>query len=169
HGIKTIYRPEPAVKLAIHRPHLKPKFLKTDEKQLRWVNGSGKVIDGRKVAWKYKLGEGGYELAQINHYGVKSGEEYLMRRLRGDVLNNHGKYDADYFHTFDRNEIQDTGAAERADKVRAFCSLLLQDKAVRKAQALIDKRYAEKLARLRGSDGYGEQMAELGFANPGDD
>ncbi|MDO5631978.1 MAG: glycosyltransferase family 2 protein [Paracoccus sp. (in: a-proteobacteria)] len=167
HGVKTIYRPEPFMKLAIHRPHLKPKFLRTDEKQLRWINGSGQVLDGRKVAWKYKLGEAGYDLAQVNHYGVKSGEEYLMRRLRGDVLNNHSKYDAKYFRTFDRNDILDTGAAALTDKVTKLCTRLLRDKGVKQAQALIRERYAAKLARLRASDGYDEQLAELGFAEPG--
>ena len=163
YGVKTIYTHQPWMKLAIHRPHLKPKYLKTDEKQLRWVNGSGQVLNGRKIAWKQKLDEAGYDLVQLNHYGVKSGEEFLMRRLRGDILNNHGKYDDAYFRTYDQNSVQDTGASAMADKVRSLCDRLLEQPAVRAAQDLIQTRYAEKLARLRETEGYAQQIEALGF------
>ncbi|MBA47868.1 MAG: glycosyltransferase family 2 protein [Paracoccus sp. (in: a-proteobacteria)] len=163
YGVKTLYTHQPWMKLAIHRPHLKPKYLKTDEKQLRWVNGSGEVLNGRRIAWKQKMDEAGYGLAQLNHYGVKSGEEFLMRRLRGDILNNHGKYDDAYFRTYDQNSLRDEGAAEMAGRVRALCAALMEQPAVRAAQDLITVRHAERLARLRASEGYARQIEALGF------
>ena len=84
-----------------------------------------------------------------------------MRRLRGDVLNNHGKYDDAYFQQFDRNETTDRSAADRGRKVKAFIAKLLKDPDVAAAQKLIESRYAEKLERLRTSDGYDDQMRSL--------
>lgn len=163
-GVKTLFRNSPHLRLAIHRPRVRGGHSKRyGPIALDWINGSGLAIDGHVMTWRQTLKTAGYDLAQVNHYGVKSGEEYLMRRIRGDVLNNHGKYDDAYFERYDRNEITDEDAAEKLADVIAFMDRLRQVPQVRKAEALIAKRYREKLARLRASDGYRDQLAALGF------
>jgi hypothetical protein len=113
------------------------------------------------MSWRQTLGSCGYELGQINHYGVKSREEYLMRRLRGDVLNNHDKYDDAYFRTFDRNEVVDTSALRQNAEVRALIDQLLEIRKVRDASKLISHNVKAKYAKLRAANEYGQQISQL--------
>lgn len=163
YGIKTLFRAEPDLRLAIHRPHLSKEARSAGDVPLRWVNGSGRMVDGRVMTWRQTRRSVGYGFGQVNHYGVKSGEEYLMRRLRGDVLNNHGKYDDAYFSKFDRNDVADHHVADLAPRLAEVMERLRSIPAVREAEALVGERYAEKLARLRASEGYEGQMKALGF------
>ncbi|MBU3031277.1 glycosyltransferase family 2 protein [Paracoccus marinaquae] len=164
YGIKTLFRTDPHMALAIHRPYLKIRFARSKEGSdypVNWLNGNGAALNGRDLRWRLNSHQVGYDLAQMNHYGVKSREEYLLRRLRGDVLDNHSKYDAEYFGVFDRNEVEDRSALALAGEREALVARLLKDPAVRAAADLIEARLQDRLARLRHSDGYREQMAEL--------
>lgn len=164
-GVKTLFKMDSTMKLAIHRPHLNRKARKDGNgHELKWINGSAKPIDGRVITWRQTRRTVGYEFCQVNHYGVKSGEEYLMRRLRGDVLNNHGKYDDEYFRTFDRNEAVDSSTDNIQGRLRKLISELMEYPQISAAADLIKERYAAKLAQLRGSEGYREQIAALGFS-----
>lgn len=162
-GVKTLFRMNDQLKLAIHRPHFSRRARKETGLSMDWINGSGSPIDGRVMSWRQTRQTAGYDFCQVNHYGVKSGEEFLMRRLRGDVLNNHGKYNDEYFRTFDRNEVEDTSAAYMQDEMRALIADLLTYPAVAAAAAIVQERYARKLAQLRSSEGYQRQMRDLGF------
>ncbi|WP_435168535.1 glycosyltransferase family 2 protein [Falsirhodobacter sp. 1013] len=159
YGVKTLFRKEDYLRLAIHRPRAEKK--KPNPRGLPWINGSAKPIDGNIMTWRQTRQSKGYDFAQVNHYGVKTHEEYLMRRLRGDVLNNHDKYNIDYFRRFDRNEVEDKSATRHADRLATLMATLRQDPAVAAAEAMIRERYAAKLERLRTSEGYEEQMREL--------
>ena len=164
-GVKTLFKMESTMKLAIHRPHLTRIARKNrDAYELKWINGSAELIDGRVMTWRQTRGTAGYDFCQVNHYGVKSGEEYLMRRLRGDVLNNHGKYDDEYFRTFDRNEVLASNTENIQGRLREFIAELMENPQISAAAALIKERYSAKLAQLRGSEGYCEQMNALGFS-----
>lgn len=163
-GVKTLFKMDNTMKLAIHRPHLTREARKNgNSHELKWINGSAKPIDGRVMTWRQTRNTVGYEFCQVNHYGVKSGEEYLMRRLRGDVLNNHEKYDDEYFRTFDRNDVEDSITDNMQSRLRKMISELLEYPQISAAADLIKERYAVKLAKLRGSEGYLEQMSALGF------
>ena len=164
HGIKTLYRNDPNLVMAIHRPYLRMRFARSPEGRaypLHWLNGSGAAPDGRAVRWKLSVPEVGYDLVQLNHYGVKSREEYLLRRLRGDVLDNHSKYDAEYFGLFDRNEEEHPPAPEMARRLRAFMERLRALPEVAAACDLMAARQEARLARLRAQPDYAAQMAAL--------
>lgn len=164
YGIKTLFRTDPHLALAIHRPYLKMRFARSKEGQaypVDWLNGSGAPLDGRNLRWRLNSHQIGYELAQMNHYGVKSREEYLQRRLRGDVLDNHSKYDSEYFGIFDRNEIEDRSALSLADQRDALMAELLKVPAIRAAADMVEARRCERLEKLRCSPGYAEAIAEL--------
>lgn len=163
-GVKTLFKPSEYLKLAIHRPHFTRETRESGKNiPMNWINGAGEPVDGRIMTWRQNKNQAGYGYAQVNHYGVKSGEEYLMRRLRGDVLNNHGKYDDAYFRTFDRNEETDTITFKMQDNLRALIGQLMEVPQIAAAAKLIEERYAAKLEKLRSSEGYAEQMQGLGF------
>lgn len=160
-GVKTLFRQRDYLRLAIHRPRIIRKRERQGPLDLNWINGSGEPIDGKVMSWRQTRQTAGYILGQVNHYGVKSAEEYLLRGLRGDVLNNHGKYDKDYFGRFDRNEVTDLTAAAMAPRVKALMRRLLQEPAVAQAARIIADRSADRLARLRAAPGYARMMADL--------
>ncbi|MFV0410534.1 MAG: glycosyltransferase family 2 protein [Paracoccus sp. (in: a-proteobacteria)] len=164
YGIKTLFKADPHMSLAIHRPYLKMRFVRTPEGEaysVDWLNGSGDMLDGKVLSWRLNGKKAGYDIAQMSHYGVKSREEYMLRRLRGDVLDNHSKYDPEYFGVFDRNEIEDRSALALANERDALIAKLLKIPAVRAAADLVEERRQAKLARLRQSDGFADEMAKL--------
>jgi len=161
YGVKTLFKTHKDLRLAIHRPRIKKKSKENARIELNWVNGSGQPLDGKIMTWRQTRKTVGYDFAQVNHYAVKSQEEYLMRRLRGDVLNNHGKYNAEYFQRFDRNEITDSNALKFATERSDFINYLRRFKAVREAEDLILQRYTAKLDQLRGADNYSQLKAEF--------
>jgi hypothetical protein len=163
YGVKTLFRNADHLRLAIHRPRIVRNMNLDGQHSLNWINGSGMPVDGQVMTWRQTRQVAGYDLAQLNHYGVKSGEEYLLRRLRGDVLNNHGKYDDVYFQRYDRNEIEDRTAAGIERDLAAFTAELLAVPAVGAAARLVAERYAAKLERLRGAPDYAAQMRALGL------
>lgn len=163
-GIKTLFKMEDSLKLAIHRPHFSRQARKESCHEMKWINGSARPVDGKLMTWRQTRQTAGYEFCQVNHYGVKSGEEFLMRRLRGDVLNNHDKYNDDYFRKFDRNDINDHSASYMQEPLMELMSELLTYPQVAAAAQLVQERYNAKLAQLRNSAGYHEQMQALGFS-----
>lgn len=163
-GVKTLFQPHPMVELAIHRPYVNIRHSRTPEGKalnLNWLDSNGDPIDGRAMRWRLSDYQCEYRLAQLNHYGVKSHEEYLLRRLRGDVLDNHSKYDAQYFGLFDRNEVEDDHAAALAPRLHAYMTTLLERDDIRAAADLVEKRRRAKLAGLRAAPGYAAEMSEL--------
>ncbi len=163
-GIKTLFKTDPHLALAIHRPYLNMRFARSDEGKtypVDWLNGDGDAIDGKNLKWRLNIHQMGYALAQMNHYGVKSREEYMLRRLRGDVLDNHSKYDEDYFGMFDRNEVEDRSALLLKAQRDTLVAELLKVPAVRAAADLVETRRRAKLDRLRASEGFEASMDRL--------
>ncbi|HWL58450.1 MAG TPA: glycosyltransferase family 2 protein [Paracoccus sp. (in: a-proteobacteria)] len=164
YGVKTLYKNDPNLCIAIHRPYLNMRVARSEEGRdyaLNWISGSGEPLNGRKMSWKSSRKNVGYGLAQMNHYAVKSREEYLLRRMRGDVLDNHSKYDAKYFGFFDRNEVTDLAARRFEKELRSYMTRLRRYAPVRDACQLIEERRQEKIARLRSAEGYRQSIDEL--------
>ena len=108
-GIKTLFRPAAFDYFGVHRP----KFEKhrTVLPKLRWLNGSGEELGPSilRKGWRFPKDEAGYTLGQINHYAVKSREEFLLKRLRGTANSkNKDRLDMGYWQSFDLNADADT-------------------------------------------------------------
>lgn len=164
-GVKTLFKPNKQIRLGIHRPHMKNKSPENEDVHLNWLNGSGNPIDGKVMTWRQTRKSAGYTFAQVNHYGIKSREEFLMRRLRGDVLNKDGKYDSEYFHRYDQNKLHDDIGLRFAKERDALIQQLRQIPCIRKAEKYIQEQYSQKLNLLRNSEEYEELMQELSATN----
>lgn len=108
-GVKTLFRPGPVHRLGVHRPFLKGG-LRSPDAPLLWVNGSGRNVTAhfRVKHWSCTPGNVGYDLCQINHYMIKAGEVFLMKRLRGTANSaNAERIDFAYFDRFNSNHEQD--------------------------------------------------------------
>ena len=78
---KSLHRADSFQKAGVHRPRQKKGAVPN------WVNGSGASLpdafaadEGRINLWGTQHGSG---LVQLNHYSVRSGEEFMTKRQRG--------------------------------------------------------------------------------------
>lgn len=166
-GVKTMFRPYENMKFGIHRPHIKkakqdPEMAKQMLAQ-KWVNGSGKPMpdDFSLSGWRSTKPTLGYKLVELNHYGVKSYEAYLLRRIRGNVNNKAGKYDGAYFALFDRNEEEHTNALRHMKATKRLMAKMLEDE---KLSALYQAALAYHKGRveiLHNTGEYDKWLIEL--------
>lgn len=126
-GFKTIFRPKVFDYFGVHRP----KFYKDREvtaDMATWFNGSGRDLgDALHVnGWRTNASQVGYAFGQINHYAVKSREEFLLKRLRGTANSkNKDRIDTSYWPKFDLNAFEDTSI--RTEGLQQEMDRLLED------------------------------------------
>ncbi len=104
-GFKTLFRPNAFDYFGVHRPKFDKKKRDTFPK-VRWVNGSGADISKHVVegGWRFGRRTVGYAYGCVNHYAVKSREEFLLKRLRGTANSkNADRLNIGYWNTFDLN------------------------------------------------------------------
>lgn len=124
YGLKTMFRPGPVRRLGIHRPHFKGIY-RRPETPLKWVNGSGEDVTQhyRTAGWSASTATVGYDLAEINHYMIKSSEVFLMKRWRGTAnTRDSGRINFDYFDQFNSNHTLETSITRWAAPVAARIS-----------------------------------------------
>lgn len=127
-GIKSLFRTNAFERLGTHRP-LIPKDGNWDA--VNWVNGSGQPMPERyreltKGNWRSSPDCVGYDLAQLNHYALRSRQSFLLKSLKGTV---HGGIDRnlDYWERMNRNEEQDLSIKQTLPSMRAHHQRLMAD------------------------------------------
>ncbi|MDF1871204.1 glycosyltransferase family 2 protein [Vannielia sp.] len=109
-GFKTVFDPKRFGYFGVHRP----KFEKKTEivPGMRcWVNGGGERLDDKilEKGWRSNKHNVSYEFGQVNHYAIKSREEFLLKRLRGTANSkNTDRIDMGYWHKNDLNACEDS-------------------------------------------------------------
>lgn len=166
-GVKTLFRPFDGMRLGIHRPRMRkagqdPARLAALRAQ-HWVNGSGDPLpDGFKQSgWRSVEATLGYDLAEMNHYAVKSYDDYLLRRLRGNVNLKDDKYDATYFSLFDRNEEEAPAIRRHSPAVAAAVAELRADPILGPLEQTAQAWHQDQLDILRRSGDYDHWVADL--------
>ncbi|MCV2881532.1 glycosyltransferase family 2 protein [Actibacterium sp. XHP0104] len=130
-GFKTMFRPRVFDYFGVHRP----KFFKDRDltpNLAKWVNGAGQDIGDafHKKGWRSNSGQYAYDFGQINHYAIKSREEFLLKRLRGTANSkNKDRIDTDYWDRYDLNACADSSI--RTEGIQPGMDALLQDTALR--------------------------------------
>ncbi len=112
-GFKTLFRPAKFDYFGVHRPKFNKKRELTPD-MVTWTNGSGQPMGPKvlKTGWRSGHGNIGYAFAQVNHYAIKSREDFLLKRLRGTANSkNKGRIDMEYWDKYDINTIEDTTIA----------------------------------------------------------
>ncbi|MEO0831254.1 MAG: glycosyltransferase family 2 protein, partial [Pseudomonadota bacterium] len=166
-GVKTLFRPFEDMKLGIHRPHMRhAKSIPSRAQAMlaqNWVNGSGQPMpeDFALAGWRSTKPTLGYDHAEINHYGVKSLEAYLLRQARGNVNNKADKYNDAYFALFDRNEIPAPNIQRHGRATRRMLARLLEDPVLDDLQQQAIAWHRARMDEIRSSDTYAEQVEAL--------
>lgn len=107
---KTLYRNDPKLfsRPGIHRP----KRRGASKRLPHWVDGSGKTL-GEKFAREddqilLRPDECGRDLVQLNHYSLRSAEDFLVKRRRGLPNRRDKDLDAVYWAERNFNTVEET-------------------------------------------------------------
>ncbi|SLN55353.1 glycosyltransferase family 2 protein [Roseisalinus antarcticus] len=127
-GFKTLFRPEKFDYFGVHRPKWRKE--RTDIKPgiVKWVNGDGMELGEHILlkGWRSRADTVGYSLAQVNHYAIKSREDFLLKRLRGTANSkNKDRIDMEYWEKYDINTIPDASIPN--DGIRPILEEWLSD------------------------------------------
>ncbi|MEM1301459.1 MAG: glycosyltransferase family 2 protein [Pseudomonadota bacterium] len=110
-GFKTLFRRELFDYLGVHRPRFFKHKPMPEAGTVKWVNGSGQDTGDKFYAKGWRSGPAtvGYAHAQINHYAIKSREDFLLKRLRGTANSkNKSRISMEYWEKYDVNTNVDT-------------------------------------------------------------
>ena len=108
-GFKTLFRPSKFGYFGVHRP----KFDKNTEitpDMVQWTNAAGKPMGEKYLTkgWRGSEDNVTNEFAQVNHYAIKSREDFLLKRLRGTAnTKNKDRIDMEYWGKYDINTNED--------------------------------------------------------------
>lgn len=108
-GFKTLFRPGKFDYFGVHRPKFDAKK-RSEIPAVSWVNGSGVDMGPRirEKGWRYNAETFGYAHAHVNHYAIKSREEFLLKRLRGTANSkDKSRIDLGYWDRYDLNGVPD--------------------------------------------------------------
>ncbi|MCB1367205.1 MAG: glycosyltransferase family 2 protein [Rhodobacteraceae bacterium] len=126
-GFKTLFRPASFDYFGVHRPRFEKKR-EIHPDQVHWVNGRGELMGERymRSGWRSSKNIVAYDFAQMNHYAIKSREEFLLKRLRGTANSkDKDRIDLGYWDKFDLNACED--ATIQSGDLQGRMEELLQD------------------------------------------
>ena len=95
--VKSVFRELPRFKrMGLHYPVRKPD----DETHMHVVRPGGAAVANSAVS---------YDIAQVNHYALRSMEAFLIKRDRGRANHMSHVLGIDYWDRFDHSDVEDTG------------------------------------------------------------
>lgn len=145
---KTLHRPGRFRGYRIHHPTL---FSPGDHRngEIVWVSGSGRRMTMNEIENGCLLDESvcGTKLAQINHYAVRSREEFVRLRSRGSGTGNVRRFGWEYWHKADLNDEVDRSVSTSG--MLALLEELKSDAMLRKIHARSHLIHRERVARSR--------------------
>ncbi len=131
-GVKSLVRKGTPMKwIGNHAP----EFEKDDLDKVTFLNGDGQVLPKSfyKGRFKFTMGDGtGYGWAQLNHYALRSMENFLMKTDRGDANHADIPLELKYFKQYDDNDVADTRILRFAADVRTGVAELMKDPELRR-------------------------------------
>lgn len=153
-GFKTLHKPLGHwAKIGPHRPY----ELTTPRKNPRWFGGSGQPMPDRFLerGWRSEPGHFGDDLAQVNHYGVRSTGSFLVKSDRGPPTAALKRAEFEYWCMRNFNFTQDARAAEKLPALLRELETLLNDPELRRLQSLAEDHHRRSIARLKQDPTYG--------------
>ncbi len=168
-GFKTMFNRRTCRfrKLGVHRP---TKMAEADQRLVRWINGSGRVMPRRLIekGWRTVQPIVGYRLATLNHYALRSAESYLVKRDRGRI--NHTDQDQGVYYFQRRNYTteEDTRLLSMLPRLKAKLAELQADPVLARLHAEAVDWHRGRIERLKADPDYARVFAEL-VASAGQD
>ena len=143
---KTLYRRAAFARPGIHRPKAR------NGPAPRWVDGGGRVLDTRFAkddrAILLPEPEVAYGTVQLNHYSLRSAEDFLVKRRRGLPNRDRKPIDASYWAERNFNTVEDLSADRFRAPSAALRSKALALPGVAEAQAHAVAAHRARIAEL---------------------
>lgn len=125
-GFKSMFKPTENIdRLGAHRPFYKD----ISTIKGKWIASSGEhVSDGLvNAGWRFTLGNGGYALAQLNHYAVRSVDSFIVKCERGHVLHTNKQIDLTYHKGMNHNQQKDAAMLQWKGPITDMIARLRSD------------------------------------------
>lgn len=152
-GVKNIVRGgAPIARVGNHAPEL------ADGAEVTWVNGSGDPLpeDFRTRQFKsLKAPHFGHDLVQLNHYAVRSMENFIVKTERGDAnrpVHEVAKYWRQYWNQYDDNLIEEVSIQRWVPAVEQTVAELMKDKELASLHRAAVAWHRKAIARLRKTE-----------------
>ena len=156
--VKTLFQPDSRIeKMGLHAP----VYRERDAASIRWGSQACKKnpkSDPRRPRKDY-----GYEIAQMNHYAVRSVDAYLLKRDRGRANHVGETLGIEYWDRWNKGGVRDTSILDMMPELKKRLDVLLQDpelayfhragqalSALRLKELLQDQAFVELRAKLVG-------------------
>lgn len=165
-AIKTMFHNR--IHFSVRRNH-RPRRSDFSQLGLRWINGSGQAFSDAWVDGKAKdiAPEGSVDLAQFNHYAIRSAEAYLIKIDRGDVAGV-PRLDAErsigYWRIYDEKGDVDTRATLPRPGAVRLRDQFLADPILGELHAAALAHHRNRAKALRAREDYAPVLAAMGLA-----
>lgn len=121
----------------------------------RWVDSAFETIDkvsaaGEKMVRAVDRKNVRHDLAQLNHYVVRSDESYALKRGTPSASARRDRYTDEYHHIFNRNEAWDTSIDRYEDIFNATYAAAMALPGVQRLHYLCCAEYVEQLCAAAG-------------------
>lgn len=148
-GIKTLTRGSAAFdRMGNHSPHV-------SRNDLAWVNGNGTPMPPELYQGTLKSVKGdnfGYDLVQLNHYALRSMENYLVKTDRGDAnagAKEEEKHWRQYWNRYDDNLSKNTAIQRWAADTQLGLNEFTKDAELKRLHQASVAWHQDRIATLR--------------------
>lgn len=160
-GFKTLYRNAGLFRrLGVHRPK---GLAAGKESEIRWVDGGGRPVP--PATWKgwWRMSQAGwsYDLVTVNHYAVRTAENFLIKRDRGRVNHVDREQGATYWFRMNHNAEEERSIARYGADVAAEKARLLALPGVAEAHGAAVAWHRQRIGELLGRADYAALYAQI--------
>jgi hypothetical protein len=155
-AIKTMFRNE--IRFDVRRNH-RPRRKDFSTTGKRWIDGSGRAFSDEWTDGKAKsiAPIGSTDLAQFNHYAIRSAEAFLIKVARGDAVTQTRldlQHSLAYWHRYNRDGTPDASLTQGLPEAnRLFAELMADPELAELHAAAVDWHTQKAKALIETEDG----------------
>ena len=149
HFVKTIFRPRAEVeRIGTHGPKYSKTYSNDAVFRAPWCSDEFADQPERPLSTY------GYDIAQINHYAVRTVDAFLLKRARGDGNSTLGRLEFQYWKRWCRGGTVDTSIQRMLPGTKAELQRLFEDPVVRHLHEAAREVHKSRVAALLDSEDY---------------
>ncbi len=160
--VKSIFRNKDVYKrVGLHNPHVKDEL----ENDVIWTLPGGQQKTNQQFG-NHVPPPFGHDVAQINHYAVRSAQAYLLKRYRGRANHATHTLDTGYWDRWNRGGTTDTSISRYADALNAKLEEFKADPTLARLHRSAFRWHKNKLQELMQDPIYVELYDKIKHSDP---
>ncbi|WP_409365308.1 glycosyltransferase family 2 protein [Aliiroseovarius halocynthiae] len=161
HFVKTLFKPNPNIeRFGIHEPKYNESFAENAVYGAPWC-GDGHADTPARPQTNY-----GYDVAQINHYAVRTVDSFLLKRDRGDGNATENRLELHYWKRWCRGGIRETSISRMMPGLQKELSFLKSDPVVRHLHEAAKECHVAQVEHLLKQPDYRELKEQILAVSP---